>query len=123
MIVLYNKFISDDETIYNGLTKVYGINYATSKLICSALGITLTTTFDILNSYEHERLQDYIVENSGLHMEDLLKKEQALYFKKLKELHSYKTLRHIYKLPVHGQRTRSNRKTSRKINMYHSYAL
>jgi len=49
----------------------------------------------------------------GLTLEGDLKREVAGNIKRLKEIKTYRGLRHMRNLPVHGQRTKSNARTKR----------
>ena len=79
-----------------GLTAIYGIGRPASRKILAEAGIE-TTIREIIE-------RDYVVEGD-------LRKEVALNIKRLMEINCYRGQRHKRKLPVRGQRTKTNART------------
>ncbi|UOQ38091.1 SSU ribosomal protein S13p (S18e) [Candidatus Vidania fulgoroideae] len=92
------------------LTKIYGIGIKTSTKICEKILISDKKVCEI-NSDEFLLLNKEIrKKNVG----ERLRSEIIENINSLIRIRCYKGLRHIKGLPVRGQRTRTNSKTSRK---------
>jgi small subunit ribosomal protein S13 len=110
-ISLYGIKISIKKPLFEGLVSIYGINRGQAQAICSILGISLVAPYHILNNKKRKRLR-FIMKNMLLGPRLLQLKFQNI--KNLKSIRSYRGLRHKFKLPVRGQRSRTNAKTRRK---------
>jgi small subunit ribosomal protein S13 len=99
------------------LTYIYGIGPTTSRIILAAAGINPDTRVKDLSEAEVSKLREHIDKN--LRVEGDLQREISLNIKRLKEINSYRGLRHKANLPVRGQRTKTNARTKRgkKITM------
>ena len=100
-----------------GLTYIYGIGPKLALDICQAVGLDLVSRVKDLTSDEVNRTTTFISEN--FIVEGDLRKRVSMDIKLLIEIGCYKGRRHYNKLPVHGQRTRTNAKT-RKGKSSHS---
>lgn len=114
MIIFLGYNLILNKKIFIELTKVYGIGISTSKKILKNLNINLNSNVSNISEKEIIKIREYI-EKSNLKLENNLKNFDKLNIINLKEINSYKGKRHSKGLPVHGQRTRTNAKTSRKI--------
>jgi small subunit ribosomal protein S13 len=92
------------------LTALYGIGISRAKAICEQAKIDPTMRANDLTP-EHENDIRRIVENFKL--EGDLKREVAGNIKRLKDIGSYRGSRHSRRLPVRGQRTKTNSRTVR----------
>lgn len=93
------------------LTYIYGIGRTSAGAILQQAGINKDTRSDKLTETEVSSLRDLIEKNYLV--EGDLKREIVGNIKRLKEIGSYRGLRHIRSLPVHGQRTKTNSRTVR----------
>jgi small subunit ribosomal protein S13 len=93
------------------LTYIYGVGLATSKRIVAESGIDATTRIKDLSEAQANQLRD-IVEKT-YKVEGELKREVLAHIKRLKEIGSYRGSRHTKKLPIRGQRTKTNSRTVR----------
>jgi small subunit ribosomal protein S13 len=109
--------IPDAKRVEIALTYVFGIGGTTSRKILAATGVNPDTRVKDLTEAEVSKLREYIDKNHRV--EGDLQREVALNIKRLKEINSYRGLRHKANLPVHGQRTKTNARTKRgkKITM------
>lgn len=64
-----------------------------------------------LNSHDLNRIKEYIERNFKIEGE--LRREIMMNIKRLKELQTYRGIRHLRGLPVRGQRTKTNSRTRR----------
>nr|YP_010394525.1 ribosomal protein S13 [Phytophthora pluvialis]UXG56181.1 ribosomal protein S13 [Phytophthora pluvialis]DAZ88572.1 TPA_asm: ribosomal protein S13 [Phytophthora pluvialis]DAZ88962.1 TPA_asm: ribosomal protein S13 [Phytophthora pluvialis] len=113
MLYIFNKTISDSKSILYSLNILYGINEFQSKKICKNIGINPQITLNKLKNNHVNRLTSYI--NKNLKVEQLLKKAKTERLNELVEIKSNRGIRQSQGLPVRGQRTHTNAKTSKKI--------
>ena len=92
------------------LTYIYGIGPARSKKILEATKISPDLRTDDLTDDDIKLLRN---ELSNYSIEGDLKREVTMHIKRLQEINSYRGLRHKRKLPVRGQRTKTNARTRR----------
>jgi len=109
--------IPDAKRVEIALTYVYGIGNTTSRKILEATGVDPNTRVKDLSEADTSKLREHIDKN--LQVEGDLQRQVALNIARLKEINSYRGLRHKANLPVHGQRTKTNARTKRgrKITM------
>ncbi|AFP84365.1 ribosomal protein uS13 [Candidatus Carsonella ruddii] len=105
--------ISKKKNIVFGLTKIFGIGYSTSLKICNKIENIKNKKFKDLTSEEIIKIKNLI---NKINIENELKIIIKDNLKKKISLNSYKSLRHIKKLPCRGQRTKTNAKTRKKLN-------
>lgn len=100
--------IPADKQVWIALTSVYGIGRTTSKAILAEAKIEPTTRVKDLTEADEQKLNDII---SNYTVEGDLKRLVTNNIKRIKDINSYKGLRHKAGLPVNGQRTRTNART------------
>lgn len=111
MVRLLGVVLPDEKKIEYALTLLYGIGWTTSKKILDQLGIDRQKLLKQLTEGELRRITALIDKNYKVEGE--LKEQETENIKRLKEIGSYRGLRHMKNLPVRGQRTRSNARTKR----------
>jgi small subunit ribosomal protein S13 len=94
--------------VWIALTSVDGIGRTTSKAILAAAKIEPTTRVKDLTEADEQKLNDII---SKYTVEGDRKRLVTNNIKRIKDINSYKGLRHKAGLPVNGQRTRTNART------------
>jgi len=94
-----------------GLTYIFGIGRNTSNKILKQTKISPDKRVKDLTTSEVEELRK-IIENKH-RTEGALKRDISSNIKRLKEIGCYRGLRHSRKLPVRGQRTKTNSRTIR----------
>jgi len=102
--------IPEEKRIDIALTYVYGIGRSNVKKILEKATIEPSKRLKDLSEEELSRIQK-VVETYKI--EGDLRAELASNIKRLKEIGTYRGLRHSRNLPVRGQRTRSNARTKR----------
>jgi small subunit ribosomal protein S13 len=109
--------IPDAKRVEIALTYIHGIGDTTSRKILEATGVNPDTRVKDLTEAEVSKLREHIDKN--LRVEGDLQREVSQNIKRLKEINSYRGLRHKANLPVHGQRTKTNARTKRgkKVTM------
>ncbi|MCX6754855.1 MAG: 30S ribosomal protein S13 [Candidatus Nomurabacteria bacterium] len=93
-----------------GLTVLYGIGLSRSRKILDEAGIERTIKGDVLTVDQENTIRKII---EGMSIEGTLKREVASNIKRLKDIKAYRGIRHMRRLPVNGQRTKTNSRTVR----------
>ena len=93
------------------LTYIYGIGRSNVALVLEAAKVDGAKRARDLNEDEVNRLQKVI--EKSFRVEGDLRREVSDNIKRLREIGTYRGIRHVKKLPVRGQRTRSNARTKR----------
>lgn len=101
--------VPNEKQVWIGLTYVYGIGRTTSKAILAEAKIAPTTRVKDLTEAEIQKINDLI--SAKYTVEGDLKRLVTNNIKRLKDINSYKGIRHKAGLPVNGQRTRTNART------------
>jgi len=108
--------IPDNKRVEVGLTYIYGIGRPAAKKVLTAAGVNPETRVKDLSEEEVSRIRTLIEKN--FRVEGELKRVVTTNIKRLKDIGSYRGMRHQKGLPVRGQRTRTNartRKGKRKV--------
>ncbi|MEI6345971.1 MAG: 30S ribosomal protein S13 [bacterium] len=102
--------IPDDKRIEIALTAVFGIGRPLAHTILTRANVDFgKKAKDLTVDEENEirkMIEDYKIEGD-------LKREVAGNVKRLKDIKAYRGIRHLRRLPVHGQRTKTNSRTVR----------
>lgn len=93
-----------------GLTCLYGIGISRARKILDEAGIDRNIKSDALTVDEENSIRKII---ETLSIEGSLKREVASNIKRLKDIKAYRGIRHMRRLPVNGQRTKTNSRTIR----------
>ena len=93
------------------LPYLYGIGPSLAKKIIAELKLSPDTRVKDLSEDEANRLRSYI--EKQLRVEGDLRRDVYANIKRLKDINSYRGQRHSRKLPVRGQRTKTNTRTVR----------
>jgi|SRR6185503_13235803 len=100
-----------EKRIEAALPYLYGIGLPLTKKILAATGIDPNKRTKDLTDVEVNTLREYIEKNYKV--EGDLRQQVLLNIKRLREIGSYRGLRHSKGLPVRGQRTKTNSRTRR----------
>ena len=103
--------IPDNTQIEISLTYIYGIARSLSRKILSETKIDPTKRAKDLTAQEINQLREII--EKKFKIEGDLRRETMMNIKRLKDVGSWRGLRHLKGLPVRGQRTRTNTRTIR----------
>ncbi len=102
--------IPRNKKVAYSLRYVYGIGYSQAVNICDKAGVKLDTRVQDLKEKEVMDIRKAITEME-IKVEGELRSEVAMNVKRLKDIGSYRGLRHRRGLPVNGQRTKTNART------------
>jgi small subunit ribosomal protein S13 len=101
--------IPDKKRLVISLTYLFGIGKHLSEKICERLGLDQNMRAEKLTQDDIAKINtllqaEYVVEGD-------LRRDIQNNIKRLISIHSYRGMRHRLKLPVRGQRTRTNSRT------------
>ena len=103
--------IPDNKRIEVALTYIYGIGWPLSKKILKQANIDFSIRAKDLTQEQIGLLKEMIEKKHKIEGE--LRREIITAIRRLKDIGSWRGLRHIKKLPVRGQRTKTNTRTIR----------
>jgi small subunit ribosomal protein S13 len=103
--------IPNDKQVQIALTYVYGIGPQTSRTILTAAKVEPTVRVKDLTDAEVAKIQDIV--SADYTVEGELQRIVTGNIKRLKDIKSYRGLRHQASLPSRGQRTKTNARTRR----------
>lgn len=101
--------LPDGKKVLYALPAIYGIGLPSARRILAATGVDPDKRVGQLSDEELAKLRQEI--ESRFKVEGELRAEVAANIKRLMEIGSYRGLRHRARLPVRGQRTRTNART------------
>ncbi|HEU65900.1 MAG TPA: 30S ribosomal protein S13 [Chloroflexi bacterium] len=100
-----------DKPIWVALQSMYGIGSSSSQRILAATGIDPGLRVRELSEEQVGQIRDVV--EKQYKVEGDLRREVQSNIRRLIEISCYRGTRHRMKLPVHGQRTRTNARTKR----------
>lgn len=113
MVYLFDSELPKNKLLPFALVNIYGIGKANALFICKKLGFSRNLTVNDLSKEQISKLIKSI-ESLNIAVAGDLLKSRLLITKKLVSIKSYRGLRRYQGLPVRGQRTHTNARTSRK---------
>ena len=105
--------IPRNKKVVYSLRYIHGIGLATAKILCEESKINPEARVQDLTDEQVVALRNSI-SKIGLQVEGELRSEVAINIKRLKDIGSYKGLRHRRGLPANGQRTKTNARTRKR---------
>ena len=102
--------VPDGKRLEIGLTCLYGIGVSTARKILKQVNIDAGKKAKDLTPDEENKIRAII---EGMKIEGNLKREISGNIKRLKDIKTYRGIRHMKRLPVRGQRTKTNSRTVR----------
>ena len=101
--------IPKEKRVEVSLTYIYGIGLSTSRKILKETNISGDIRVKDLSEEQVNLIRDFI--NKNLKVEGDLRRDVALNIKRLIEIGCYRGIRHRKRLPLRGQRTKTNART------------
>ena len=128
LVRIYSRDIPGEKSLYVGLTYIKGISWAVSNAMCHILKMDKKIKISQLTKEQIDKIEAFLQKPQ---LYDYLKNHQRDYesgdskhiltneldmirefdIKRMKQIKSYKGMRHSLKQPVRGQRTRSHFRT------------
>ena len=131
MFRLLGNMLPDNKAIGIALTYIYGIGQSRSKEICTQVVLGELKKFKHMTDEErsavmaffNKKVKDPTDEEEKkisdivrtYTLENDLRREVASNIKRLKELKTWRGMRHALGLPVRGQQTKTNAKTAKRL--------
>lgn len=101
--------IPSEKQVQVALTYIYGIGPKFASTILAAAKVQPTTRVKDLTEAEEQRIREVV--DANYTVEGDLQRLVTNNIKRVKDINSYRGIRHKLGLPVRGQRTRTNAKT------------
>lgn len=102
--------IPDEKRVDISLSYLYGVGRKNAREVLKKAEVDFSIRVKDLSEDEQKRIQKVL---DGIKIEGDLRAEVQGNIRRLKEVGSYRGVRHSRSLPVRGQRTRSNARTKR----------
>ena len=102
--------IPRNKKVIYSLRYIHGIGLTKAKVLCEVSKIDPNTRVQDLTDQQIVSIRNSI-SKIGLKVEGELRSDVAMNIKRLKDIASYKGLRHRRGLPANGQRTKTNART------------
>ncbi|OHA00846.1 MAG: 30S ribosomal protein S13 [Candidatus Sungbacteria bacterium RIFCSPHIGHO2_02_FULL_49_12] len=103
--------IPDKKRIVVALTYVFGVGLTASQKILAGAKVDPNKRSETLTQDEINRIREILEKNYRI--EGDLRREIMMNVKRLKDIGTFRGLRHMRGLPVRGQRTKTNSRTRR----------
>jgi len=101
--------LPNNKRIEIGLTKIFGIGRTSSKKITKDTGIDPDKKVKEMTDEEGMKIRAVL--DGEYKIEGDMRREISMHIKRLQDIGSYRGMRHKLKLPVRGQRTKTNART------------
>ena len=102
--------VPNEKRLEIGLTVLYGVGISSARKILDQVGIDRGKKAKDLSPDEENTIRALI---EKVPIEGNLKREISANIKRLKDIKSHRGVRHMKRLPVRGQRTKTNSRTVR----------
>lgn len=142
LVRILNTDIKGEANVYAGLTRIKGISWALSNVVCHLLSLDKSRKVSTLSDAEIKKLEEVI---KSLHTRALptfilnrpkmhesgpkhligtdIELQLRADIKSMRDIQSYKGIRHALGLPVRGQRTKSHFRHGRAVGVTKKKAL
>ena len=104
--------IPSEKRLIIALRYIHGVGPARAEIILNKAKLKDSVRVKDLTTDQEEKLRQ-ILADLGYTLESELRRERSLNVKRLQDIGSYRGFRHRRKLPVRGQRTKTNSRTKR----------
>ncbi|PIQ66376.1 MAG: 30S ribosomal protein S13 [Candidatus Zambryskibacteria bacterium CG11_big_fil_rev_8_21_14_0_20_42_18] len=102
--------IPEEKRLEIGLTILFGVGRSRAKEILKKAGVNFSKKSKDTSVEEENKIRTVI---ESITLEGDLKREVTGNIKRLKDIKTYRGVRHLRNLPVRGQRTKTNARTKR----------
>jgi small subunit ribosomal protein S13 len=102
--------VPNEKRLEVGLTCIFGVGISSARKILDQVGIDYGKRAKDLTENEENKIRSIV---EGMTIEGNLKREVSANIKRLKDIKTYRGIRHMKRLPVRGQRTKTNSRTVR----------
>ncbi|HVY35764.1 MAG TPA: 30S ribosomal protein S13 [Candidatus Paceibacterota bacterium] len=102
--------IPEKKQLHVGLTELYGVGATTARKVLTEAGVSLSAKPADLSIDQENAIRRAL---EAMTIEGNLKREISANIKRLKDVKAYRGVRHSKRLPVRGQRSKTNSRTIR----------
>ena len=102
--------IPEEKRLEIGLTTIFGVGRSRARMVLDKANVPPGLKSKELSIEQENKIRSVM---ESMTLEGDLKREVAGNIKRLKDIKTYRGLRHMRNLPVRGQRTKSNARTKR----------
>jgi small subunit ribosomal protein S13 len=137
LVRLANTDIMGNKTVLYGLAKIHGVGLGFSGAICEALNLDKQSKIGALDKTAIENIEKTIADPQSKNIPSWmynrkfdietgkdrhligpkLKLTQEFDLRKMKKIKSYKGIRHMFNLPVRGQKTKGNFRKGKSVGV------
>ncbi len=110
MIRVAGVILPPKKHIKIALLSVFGIGLTRALQVCKKIGLDPSTKVSELTEQAIKSIQQAVAE---FQVEGDLRRKVSMDIKRLKDIKCYRGLRHRRRLPVRGQRTKTNARTAK----------
>jgi len=112
-MLIGGHFLDNGTNVGLAIQSIYGVNKVSASQACAHIGIRVASKVTIrhLPVARRNQLADFCRE----HFQSNLLKSHRNNIKELINIKHYRGVRHMFGLPCHGQRTRTNAITAKKL--------
>lgn len=110
-LLLININVKSKKKLIPFLKKIYGIGSLHALQLCKTLGYDVNITINNLREEDIKKINSLIAIKYKYPIDTELKKRKYDNVQIMKNIKCYKGVRHLYNLPVNGQKTHNNAKT------------
>lgn len=113
MLYILSVGLKNNKQITKQLAQIFGVGFFQAELLCNSLNIgTDCYILELTQTLVYKLLKQ--IEQNQLIVDTELRKQRLKFISYVINIKSFRGTRHILKLPVRGQRTRTNSRTARK---------
>ncbi len=102
--------LPENKKLNYALTYVHGVGLHRADELCAMAKVSPDLRIKDLSSEQEEALRKALID-TGFVVESDLRRELSLNIKRLQDIGSYRGFRHRRRLPVRGQKTKTNART------------
>ena len=113
MTIIAGSRLAENQHIWVGLTRIYGVGKTRALELCKMSNIAPETLVKNLTEEQVEEIRHKLTD-SGWETGTTLRRAISKFISIKKMIRSYQGRRHAVKLPVRGQRTKTNAKSARR---------
>lgn len=116
MVYILNTNLKNEKKVHVALKQIYGIGKTLSYQICDQLGFSPSVKLNQLTESQIEQISQLI--NQNYHIGGELKQDTIKNVQRLVRIANYRGFRHNQALPLRGQRTHTNARTTRRVKLF-----
>lgn len=115
MLYILSCYLPEGQRLSKALISIYGINRSKAFRIAANIGANPSSRVEDLSPNQVSKLSTFINENFII--ESSLERNQGSFIQRLQSINCHRGIRHNRRLPLRGQRTRTNAKTVKRIKL------